>query len=191
MRHDFAMRRVRRYYEGGYYFFTVVTYKRQKFLTEPDVIRALRYAVRETMKTHPFEIEAWVIMPDHMHCVWIVDDDKIPLRWSKIKALTTKALSRFSHKSDSSLINCSSRKRRKYGKLWQHSYWEHTIRNETEHELYMLYCCYNPVKHGYVENALDWPYSTLKRYLASGKYPEEWAHIDVSWLDDVFGSHER
>ena len=184
-----VMRYVRRYYEGGYYFFTVIAYRRRPFFQGEVFMRALRHAIRETMKSHPFEIEAWVVLPDHMHCVWIVHDDKIPVRWRKIKALTTKALSEHSNQSTGHK-NSSARRRRGNGSLWHHSYYEHTIRNDTEYELYVLYCCYNPVKHGYVENALEWPYSTLKRNLASGKYPPEWAHINSSWLDDVFGSHE-
>ena len=184
------MRNVRRYYEGGYYFFTVTAYRRRPFFQGDPFMQALRHAIRETMKTHPFEIEAWVVLPDHMHCVWIVHDDKIPIRWRKIKALTTKALADFNNRSNAHK-NSSARRRRGNGSLWHHSYYEHTIRNDTEYELYVLYCCYNPVKHGYVGNALDWPYSTLKRYLASEKYPPEWAHINPTWLNDVFGSHER
>ncbi|WP_258239948.1 REP-associated tyrosine transposase [Pseudidiomarina homiensis] len=184
-----GMRNVRRYFEGGYYFFTVTAYRRRPFFQGEAFMQAFRNAIRETMKTHPFEIEAWVVLPDHMHCVWIVNDDQIPVRWRKIKSLTTKTLAQHGNQSKAHR-NSTARRRRGNGSLWHHSYYEHTIRNEREHELYVLYCCYNPVKHGYVENALAWPYSTLRRYLSSGKYPPEWAHINSSWLDDVFGNHE-
>ncbi|MGQ4276528.1 REP-associated tyrosine transposase [Pseudidiomarina sp. E22-M8] len=184
------MRNVRRYYEGGYYFFTVTSYRRQPFFATQTFMAALRDAIRATMKTHPFKIEAWVVLPDHMHCVWIVHDDNIPIRWRKIKSLTTKALKEFTN-SSATHKNSTARHRRGNGALWHHSYWEHTIRNEREYELYILYCCYNPVKHGYVENARLWPYSTLNTFLASGKYPADWEDINPTWLDDVFGNHEQ
>ncbi|WP_411360723.1 REP-associated tyrosine transposase [Pseudidiomarina sp. YC-516-91] len=187
--HNCGMRNVRRYYEGGGYFFTVTAYRRRPFFKCDRFVQALRDAIRATQATHPFTIEAWVIMPDHMHCVWLVPDDKIALRWRKIKSLTTKALPEFANQSTAQK-NSTARRRRGNGSLWQHSYYEHTIRNEKEFELYILYCCYNPVKHGYVENALDWPYSSLRHFLATGKYPAHWAEINITWLNDTFGNHE-
>lgn len=29
----------------------------------------------------------------------------------------------------------------------------------------------NPVKHGYVTRAVDWPYSSFRRWVATGVYP--------------------
>ncbi|WP_404408661.1 transposase [Pseudidiomarina marina] len=185
------MRNVRRFFERGYYFFTVCTYRRQPILTRPDVIEALRNAVRETMKTHPFEIEAWTVMPDHIHCVLIIKDDFVPVRWGKIKALTTKALPEFSSKSRKNAKNTKARIAHGYGKLWQHSYWEHEIRDEREYMMYILYCCFNPVKHGYVKNAWDWPYSTLNRYLSEGRYPDDWKYITPAWLEDNFSDYQE
>ncbi len=56
--------------------------------------------------------------------------------------------------------------------VWQRRFWEHQIRNDEEYRAYIDYIHYNPVKHGYVGRALDWPYSTFHRYVKSGAYPE-------------------
>jgi putative transposase len=56
--------------DGGTFFFTVVTCRRQKFLTRPECRRTLRNAIAEVKQTHPFHIDAWVLLPDHMHCIW-------------------------------------------------------------------------------------------------------------------------
>ena len=185
-----CMTNVRRYYEGGWYFFTLCTHKRQKILTRPDVLAALRNAVRETMRTHPFEIEAWVVMPDHLHCVLRIMDTNAPVRWSKIKALTSKALPEFSAKNYSKHYKNNSRQKRQLSSLWQKGYWEHTIRNEKELYMYLLYCCYNPVKHRYVSNATEWPYSTLNRYLRNNRYPPDWAYINESWVDSNLAAYD-
>jgi len=38
----------------------------------------------------------------------------------------------------------------------------------------MDYIHYNPVKHGYVEQAKDWPHSTFHRYVRDGIYFPDW-----------------
>jgi len=56
--------------EGGSYFFTVVTYRRQSLLTHPESRKLLREIVQQVRQEYPFVINAWVLMPDHLHCVW-------------------------------------------------------------------------------------------------------------------------
>ena len=56
------------YLPGGLYFFTVVTSHRQCFLTDDDVRAALREGIQFTRQTKPFEIVAWVLLPDHLYC---------------------------------------------------------------------------------------------------------------------------
>jgi putative transposase len=56
-------------WEGGYYFFTVVTYDRRPFLTEPLARQCLRSAWKETRERSCFEVIAVCLLPDHLHCV--------------------------------------------------------------------------------------------------------------------------
>jgi len=55
--------------EGGCYFFTVNLRDRRSDLLVAE-IAALRGAVRAARARHPFHIDAWVVLPDHMHCLW-------------------------------------------------------------------------------------------------------------------------
>ncbi|TXL18473.1 hypothetical protein BMR04_01285 [Methylococcaceae bacterium HT3] len=65
----------RRLYTGGnIYFFTVVMHRRQKILCNDDLRPVLREAITTTRKTHPFDIDAWVLMPDHLHCIWTMPE---------------------------------------------------------------------------------------------------------------------
>ncbi len=59
---------------GGTYFFTVVTYRRRRFLTDDEPRRWLREAIATTRADHPFEIDAWVLLPDHLHCIWTLPE---------------------------------------------------------------------------------------------------------------------
>jgi putative transposase len=78
--------------EGGCYFFTVVTYERRGFLTEPLARRCLREAWREARQRSPFEVIAVCLLPDRLHCVWKLPegDSGFSLRWAKIKAGFTR-----------------------------------------------------------------------------------------------------
>ena len=55
--------------EGGTYFFTVNLTERSGTLSV-DRIDDLRNTVRVVKQRHPFDIIAWVVLPDHMHVVW-------------------------------------------------------------------------------------------------------------------------
>jgi len=64
------MQRYRReWIPGATYFFTVATYRRQGVLTDAPFYQALKSSLREVKKSHPFEIEAIVLLPDHLHCI--------------------------------------------------------------------------------------------------------------------------
>ncbi len=60
----------RAYVEGRTYFFTVVTYNRNKILCTEDNQKNLEASINETCEEHPFVIDAWVLLPDHVHFIW-------------------------------------------------------------------------------------------------------------------------
>jgi putative transposase len=41
------------------------------------------------------------------------------------------------------------------------------------------------VKHGLVERAADWPWSSLHRYVAEGAYPADWGEAEMTFPDSV------
>ena len=56
---------------GATYFFTVNLADRKSNLLI-DHIEQLRDSVRKVRSAHPFESIAWVVLPDHMHAIWIL-----------------------------------------------------------------------------------------------------------------------
>ena len=57
-------------HRGGRYFFTVITYRRRPLLIDSESRRILREAIIEVRREYPFQIEAWVLLPEHLHCLW-------------------------------------------------------------------------------------------------------------------------
>ena len=71
---------------GETYSFTVTLLERRRSLLT-DHMEAFRVAVRRTGSRHPFHIDAWVVLPDHLHCVWTLPlgDADYSVRWKAIK----------------------------------------------------------------------------------------------------------
>ncbi|MFR0692797.1 REP-associated tyrosine transposase [Enterobacterales bacterium AE_CKDN230030158-1A_HGKHYDSX7] len=153
---------------GGTYFFTITLVDRHSnvLVREFDF---LRQAIAQCKRRHPFRIEAWVVLPDHMHCLWTLppSDADFATRWKVIKANFSRRL------PDGDPVTLSQR-RRGQRNLWQSRYWEHLIRDQTDYERHFDYIHINPVKHGLVGAVRDWPLSTFHRAVAEGIYPIDW-----------------
>ena len=170
---------------GATYFFTLNTHSRQPWLVNDDVRQALREAIESTRARYHFAIDAWVLLPDHIHCIWTLpaDDANFSIRWALIKQHVSKACAR--RYVNPNHFNASQRKRGESG-FWQRRFWEHLIRDEIDYERHVDYIHWNPVKHGHVDRCIDWPYSTFHRYLAQGVYPIDWAISESAFEDEAF-----
>jgi putative transposase len=153
---------------GGTFFFTVNLLDRRSDLLASGVDR-LRSAVRRVRALAPFHIDASVVLPDHMHCLWTLPpgDVDFPGRWRAIKLAFVKSLPGAEPRS-------AVMTRRGERGIWQCRYWEHTIRGDHNFAVHFDYIHFNPVKHGFVSHQADWPHSTFRRCLAAGLYPAGW-----------------
>jgi putative transposase len=169
---------------GTTYFFTVVTYRRRPFLCAPDAIDLLRKAFKTVKAAHPFAMDAIVILPDHLHCLWTLPDGDADYstRWMAIKAY-------FTRRCPPALKTARSRSllHKREQTLWQHRFWEHQIRNEEDFEHHCAYIHYNPVKHGMAARVADWPYSSFHRFVRDGVYPLDWGGVPELNECDGFG----
>ncbi|MBI1834414.1 MAG: transposase [Burkholderiales bacterium] len=158
---------------GATYFFTVVTERRQRILTNDDVREALRAAIIKVRSTHPFEINAWVLLPDHLHCIWTLPegDADFSTRWRLIKREVTVAIGAQYFRHD---FQTERRSQKQQGTIWQHRFWEHLIRDDGDFAAHMDYLHFNPVKHGLVKTANEWPWSSFHRLVKDDVYPLSW-----------------
>lgn len=131
-------------------------------------INLLRRVIRDVKSSHPFEINAIVILPDHLHAIWTLPphDDNYSIRWNQIKGLFTQEVKGVG-------LALKKDKRNEYN-LWQRRFWEHTIRDDVDLARHVNYIHYNPVKHGLVRRVRDWPYSSFHRYVREGTLPLDW-----------------
>lgn len=158
---------------GATCFFTVNIAERQKTLLTGH-INVLRNAIKKVKQNHPFDIEAMVILPDHLHALWTLpeNDADFSLRWNLIKAGFSRELAKTERIS-------KSRQRKGERGIWQRRFWEYLIRDDNDYERHVDYIHINPVKHGYVEKPIDWPFSSLHRFVKNEILPASWAVVDI------------
>lgn len=160
---------------GASIFFTVNLADRNSDLLVRGV-SALRNAVRQTRSDRPFHIDAFVVLPDHLHCVWTLPagDSDSSVRWGAIKSRFTRAV-----KAGIEDVGCNptlprsaSKVRKGDAGIWQRRFWEHHIRDQADFDAHVRYCWINPVKHGYVARPQDWQWSSVHRDMQEGTYAD-------------------
>lgn len=172
---------------GGTFFFTVVTARRFPIFHTPLGRDVLRQAIREVRRDRPWDIVAFVLLPDHLHTIWTLPegDSAYAERWSLLKRRFTRLwLAAGGREQDV----CAGQVRQGRRGVFQRRYWEHVIRDEQDLARHMDYIHYNPVKHGLVSRPIDWPWSSLHRYVQKGVYPADWSCADSaarSAMDDI------
>lgn len=113
----------RAHIENSKIFITIVTSKRRPILIEN--IDLLRNSFKQAKEKLKFEIDAIVILPDHLHMIIQPEENKIyPEIIKRVKV-------NFSRNIDTTKIEdyeeSESRKTKKEKDIWQRRYWEHTI----------------------------------------------------------------
>ncbi len=177
----------RAYIKGGTYFFTVVTYNRKKILCTAVGRENLKVSINETCKRYPFAINAWVLLPDHIHCIWTLPpgDDNFSIRWRLIKGGFT---ARYNRTQNKIWPISESHEKRAEQEVWQRRFWEHLIRDEKDFQRHCHYIHYNPVKHGYVKAPKDWKFSTFHKFVEKGLYEVDWGARGEIVIDESVGN---
>jgi putative transposase len=154
--------------KGGTYFFTVALSQRSEDVLVRH-IDPLRHAFALTQYERPFECDAAVILPDHLHMIWTLPegDADFSTRWRLIK-------SRFVRLTGLRAARSRSQHAKQERGVWQRRFWEHRIRDRADYATHVAYCWGNPVKHGLVVRPEDWAHSSIHRDRKLGLVPAEW-----------------
>jgi putative transposase len=171
---------------GATYFFTVVAERRRPLFRSLSAVRALEEAVAAVQARHSFEIEAQVMLPDHLHVMWTLPDGDADFstRWRLIKSGFTRSYVR----TTGVVARSASRRAKSEQGVWQRRYWEHLIRDEKDFAAHLDYIHYNPVRHGLVSAPRDWPHSTFAEWVARGAYEADWGSGAMPKLPDWIGA---
>jgi len=135
------MTNYRRFYlPDATWFFTVNLAKRRGNHLLVENIGLLRVAFYDIKKSRPFDIDAAVVMPEHLHCLLTFPpgDSDYSTRWGHIKGHFSRHIDRGER------VSKSRAKRRERG-LWQRRFWAHLI---TDQDDFNRHADYNPLESG-------------------------------------------
>jgi putative transposase len=159
------------YTPGATWFFTVNLAERNHNTLLVDKIEPLRQAFRYIKQRHSFHIDAVVVMPDHLHCIWTLPegDFDFSTRWSLLKGQFSRSVEKGER------VSVGRGRKRERG-IWQRRFWAHLITDQEDFNRHVDYIHWNPVKHGRVKQVADWPYSSFHHYVRLGVYPSTWGY---------------
>ena len=164
---------VHHFANGRTIYFTVATQQRRPLLTRNLSREALHTVLKRVRHDYSFRIDAWVLLPDHIHTIWTLpeNDNDYRVRWRRIQ----EGFYRFTHAVFSKDISLSlPASYQGQSQIWQQTLRQHKIKDLKDFRLHLDYIHFNPVKHGLVACAKDWPYSTFHRYVREGVYGSDW-----------------
>nr|WP_298143473.1 transposase [uncultured Pseudomonas sp.] len=156
---------------GGSYFFTLTLRDRRSDLLVRHVA-LLREALRRVKQRKSFNLLAVVILPEHLHLLIQLPegDSNYSARLRDFKALFVRSLRAAGEPIELDAHGGAD--------IWQSRFWEHAIRDERDLATHIDYIHFNPVKHGLVGRAADWPYSSFHRFVRQGLLPLDWGGGD-------------
>ena len=162
-------------------FITIVTSKRRKILIQN--IKILREAFRKTINSFHYEIIAITVMPEHIHLIIK------PCNIKDYPKIIQQMKRHFSQNIDKHTIKnyalTKSNQIRKEADIWQHRYYEHTIRDENDLYKHIDYIHYNSMKH-YKISPKDWKYSSFFKFVKLNLYEENWCNSgDINKINEL------
>jgi len=128
------------------YFITGAIYNKRSLLLHSDLKYQLLSIIQESFQLLNWELYHWVILDNHYHL----------LGMSHKGTDLSKIMGRI-HSRSSTLIRKVTRCDLP---VWW-NYWDYCPRDETDYFTRLNYLLMNPIKHGYVDNLNDYPFSSF------------------------------
>lgn len=150
------------YLDDTWYMITGTIYQKRHLLQPEGYKEIVRDQLRTLVGEFDFRLAAWVILDNHYHL----------LVRSRAGASLSRFFGRLHGRTSFDLNGLDSARGRQ---VW-HNYWDTCIRGEADYWTRFNYVHYNPIKHGYVLQSEDWPFSSYHHYL--GRKGQDWL-IDV------------
>ena len=135
------LRRGRYSEHGRVYLVTVVVHKRQPLFSDLYLGRLLVAELKRAHDCGLINSLAWVIMPDHVHWLFELQDSDLPQVMGRTKSRSTLTINRV---------------RGATGPFWQRGYHDRAVRTEEDLRRIARYVIANPLRAGLVERIGDY-----------------------------------
>ncbi|WP_275100531.1 REP-associated tyrosine transposase [Sedimenticola hydrogenitrophicus] len=142
--HGRNLRRGRRSERGRAYLITTVTRDRAPRFMSMGHARAVVMAMRQAEAEGMCETLAWVLMPDHLHWLFVLRDGDLSVVVAKVKQVSAREI--------------NSLERRRGASVWQRGFYDRAVRREEDIAAMARYMVANPLRAGLVQRVGDYPY---------------------------------
>lgn len=149
------------------HFLTLTVLHWLPIFTRPDAVdiifNSLRYLMGEG-----FKVYAYVILENHLHLV--AQSDQLDKDIARLKSFTARQLTAYLQTKKAKTIldqlafYKKAHKRDRTYQLWQEGVHPELIQSEGMMRQKIEYIHHNPVKRGYVDEAVHWRYSSARDY---------------------------
>ena len=134
-----------RYSEAGRaYLVTSVTWERQPWFDDFGIACAVARRINIEDANGACETLAWVLMPDHLHWLFVLGDESLSSLVARFKQVSALEVNRLMGRSG--------------GVVWQRGYHDHAVRQEEDLVEIARYVVANPLRAGLVERLVDYPF---------------------------------
>lgn len=137
-----ALRRGRCSFFHHTYMITSVTHKRLPHFQEFMIGRFVVHEMKRLYEQGEVDSLAWVVMPDHIHWLFVLREKKLPEVVKRLKARSAIKINRYL---------------RRTGAIWQPAYYDHAIRRDEDIQKLARYIIANPLRAGLVEDIGAYP----------------------------------
>jgi putative transposase len=137
--------------DNGAYLISAANFEHQAIMRSPNRRTEFEISLLNSIKEITEDLFAWVVLPNHYHFLIAVQSLN-----------TVSSVLKHLHGTTSREWNIEDNltgKRR----VW-YKFADTYIRNDSHLQVTFNYIHYNPVKHGYVDDPYDWPWSSLLIY---------------------------
>lgn len=149
----------RRYVDGHPVFVTIVTHRRRTWLAHVAQAGIPLDSMRRIRALHPFRHLAHVIMPDHVHWIFIPESSDFSCVVGALKRDVTWRLK--AHGGNG------------LPPYWQDRFYDHVIRDDADLRRHLDYVHFNPAKHG-VARPAEYGFSSFGEWVRRGMYEPDW-----------------
>ncbi len=137
--------------DAGRYLITAANYRHAPIMAAAERCTDFETGLLDAMTSIDAEVYAWVILTNHYHV--LIGVEALDLVSGALKQL---------HGATSRTWNLEDGQTGKR-QVW-YRFSDRMIRNDAHFHIALNYVHYNPVKHGYVADAYEWPWSSLSNY---------------------------
>ncbi len=141
--HARDLRRGRFSETGRPYLVTTVTYGRKPIFTDFDITRLLIAELRATSDKLAIESLAWVVMPDHLHWMFVLNRSTVSEVVRYVKGTSAHSINIY---------------RGYTGRVWQKGFHDHALRKDEDIKAFARYMIANPLRAGLVDNIGDYSF---------------------------------